>query len=175
MDVVLKVPVRSFVYKYITAKYGSPWRLSSRHKDGRLLQEFLARTPNRYERFAKNDRILEIIVPSKIMLTKGCYLSQSKIDSFNEIIYSDLLNEIEGFYTAVTSGIGIKKCNKVRVIISDKNEKIRERRVSPVEGSKFFAQKEIIQSFLKKYDITEEDLTYDAMIKKLQRSLVHKN
>jgi hypothetical protein len=104
MDVVLRVPVRSFVYKYITAKYG------------RLLQEFLARTPNRYERYAKNEKILEIIVPSKIMLTKGAYLSQSKIDSFIDIIYADFLNEIEGFYTAVTSGLGIKRCHKVKQI-----------------------------------------------------------
>lgn len=175
MDVVLKVPVRKFLFKYITTKYGHPWRLSSRYRDGRVLKEFLERTPNRYEKYLPNDNILEIIVPSQVFLTKGSYLSQSRIDSFTKIVYADLMEEIEEFYSAVTSGIGMKKCAKVRVLISAKNEKIRERRIASSQGEKFFAQKEIISDFLKKYDITEDDLTYDAVKKKLQRNLLHKN
>jgi len=176
MDVVLKVPVRSFVYKYLTAKYGFPWRLSSRHKDGRMIQSLLARTPNRYDKYVKKDMmIMDIIVPAKIHLTKGSYLSQDRINELQEIINDDILHEIESFYRGVTSGLGLKDCNKVRVIVSGRNDTIRERRVDPIEGSKFFSQKQIINDVLKKYDITEDDLSYDCMIKRLQRSLKHKN
>ena len=176
MDVVLKVPVRSFVFKYLTSKYGNPWRISSRHKDARVVQSLLARTPNRYDKFITKDMvILDVVIPTKIHLTKGSYLSQQCINELQEIINDDILREIENFYSGVTSGLGLKDCSKVRVIISDQQDKIRERRIDTNEAHRFFSQKQIIYDVLKKYDITEDDMTYDCIVKRLQRQLKHKN
>lgn len=174
MEVILQVPVPNFVCKYITAKHGHPWRLNSRYLHGRMMQEFLERTPKRNEKYKNDQTLMQVIVPTKIHLTKGSYLSQAKIDSFVEIIYFELVNEIENFYNSITSGLGIKKCKKVRVLDTRKDGSSKECRIPPLEGEKFFAQKEIIQEILKKYDISEDDLTYDAVIKKLQRSINRK-
>jgi hypothetical protein len=176
MDVVLKVPVRSFVYKYLTSKYGNPWRINSRYKDARVFQYLLARTPNRYDKFITKDMvILDVVIPTQIHLKKGSYLSQECIHELHEIINDNIMHEIETFYRGVTTGLGLKDCNKVRVIVNENTERFQERRIDTREAFRFFAQKQIIYDILKKYDITEEDLTYDCVVKRLQRSLKHKN
>ena len=175
MDIVLRVPVKTFVYKYITAKYGSPWHLNSKCKDGRMLQEFLERAPHRQEKYASNQKILEIVIPSRIFMQKGCFLSQARINAFIEIIHQDLMNEINNFYSAITDGIGLKKYNVVRVDLHEPGQKIKTRRLQPSVAPKFFEQREIIYDVLKKYDITEDDLTFDSLKKHLYRSTKIKN
>jgi hypothetical protein len=175
MDVVLNVPVRRFVFKYIRAKYnlapGMPWRVATRGKESIAIYGLLERAPNRYEQYKKNEVILQIKIPSWLLKEKGCFLSQKSIELFTNFIQDEIIDEITMYYFGVKNGIGLKRSEKVvTTVFRSKDDTERTRRIPTSQGSRFFAQDATIYDILKKYDITEEDLTFASVVKHLQRS-----
>jgi hypothetical protein len=145
------------------------WRLNLRDKEAKFLYALLERTPDRYEKFQPGEEELYIRVPSKIAYSKGAYLSQQSIDLFNEYIKQCIVDEILMFHTGIATRIGLKMIDKVTVNQYQANCKVRVLRVASSEAQKFFWQKSIISDILAKYDITEEEISTDSIVKQLQR------
>ena len=175
MDIALLPHVKSYVFKYCNklfckeSRFGPAWRLNLRDKEGKFLYALLERTPDRYEKFSTIGDQLYILIPSKIAYTKGAYLSQASIDLFNEYIKQCIVDEIQQFHTGITTRIGLKMIDKVTVNQYQADNKIRVMRVASSEASKFFWQKSMISDILAKYDITEDEISTDAIVKHLQR------
>ncbi|MHB8209113.1 hypothetical protein [Mucilaginibacter sp.] len=172
MDVILRVPVKRFVLKYITAKFklqpGEAWRIGRLGKENTIICCLLERTPNRYEKYLKNEAILDIIIPENINLKKGAFLSQDSINVFTGFIKDSLLEEINLYYFGIKNGQGLKRCEKV-VAIVHKEDKVKQVRLKTEEGKKFYAQNNTIYDILEKYNITPSDLTFDSIVKHIQR------
>ncbi|QTE38512.1 hypothetical protein J3L18_05390 [Mucilaginibacter gossypii] len=169
MDVTLHIPVRRYVFKYCKTLFGDPWRLTTRHKEGIVLHAMLKRMPHRYEKYHRDDEILSLQIPAKIVCQKGVYLTQEDIDAFNDYIKQVILDEIFQFHTAIQSRVGLKAIDKVSVNQYMADKRVRLIRLQPAEATKFFWQKQIITDILSKYDITEDDLSSDSVVKHLQR------
>lgn len=172
MNIVLEIPVKRYVLNYIDTRYGTPWVISKRYKEGRMLINLLQRAPNKYEKFTTNQTVLKIRVNSDIINQYGCYLPQKNINEFNELIRQCILDDILNYSRFIKSGVGLKNVQRVKIML--RKEHLSPRNVAPAEGLKFFSQKEIINDILKKYDVDEADMTYDSIIKHLQRTLLHK-
>lgn len=175
MDIALLPHVKSYVYKYCTklfcktTQFGPTWRLNLRDKEGKFLYALLERTPDRYEKFTTTGEQLYILVPSKIAYSKGAYLSQQSIDLFNEYIKQCIVDEILLFHTGIATRIGLKMIDRVTVNQYQADNKIRVMRVASSEAQKFFWQKSMISDILAKYDIVEEEISTDSIVKHLQR------
>ncbi len=176
MDVVLNVPVRRFVVKYIRAKFelgpGQPWRITTRGKECITFYHMLERAPDRYEKYRRNEEVLQVMVPTWAHLKKGVFISQESVDHFITYVQSLLVDEITMYYFGVKNGIGLKRSDKVVTMIhrARENQPERTRRVLTKEGTRFFAQEATIYDILNKYNISENDLTFDSVVKQLQRS-----
>lgn len=164
--------VPSYVYKYCSAMFGKQWRLSMRNKESRVLYAMLERSPYRYEKYIKRKGYCElnIRVPAKMQCMKGGWLSQESIDLFIEYVHQLILDEITLFHTGIKTQIGLKAIDRVALNQYLADRKVRVIRVKPTEAAKMFWQKNIIYDILRKYDITEDDLTYDSIVKHLQRN-----
>lgn len=169
MDVTLHVPVRRFVLKYCTTVFGDPWKLSTRWKEGMMVHAMLERMPHRYEKYHSDECILSLKISSKIACSKGVYLSQVSVDTFNDYIKQVIMDEILLFHTGIQTQIGLKAIDRVSVNQYMENKRIRLLRIEPQEAKKFFWQKSIIHDILNKYSITEDDLSTDSVVKYLQR------
>jgi hypothetical protein len=172
MNTVLEIPVKRYVLNYITARYGSPWQPVKRYKDSRMILNLLERAPNRYEKYAAGETVLIVRLNSYQVKYHGCYLSQNSIDEFNEFIKQCILDDILNYSRFVKAGVGLKTSERVKVMI--RKEHKSPRNVPPEEGKKFFSQKEMINDILDKYQIDEADMTYDMVIKHVQRSAERK-
>lgn len=172
MDITLHVPVRRFVYKYITAKYGKVWRVRTRGKENLMLTSLLERAPDRYEKYKKNEVMLEIFIPSRLNLLNGNFLSQDSLDTFTHFIHDLLLDEITLYYFGIKNGIGLKKSEKVVTTVYEHDNKIKTRRTPVKNGKNFYAANETVYDILKVYNISDADLTFDSIIKHMQRSAV---
>lgn len=174
MDVTLHLPVRRYVYKYCCKLFSEPgkpydWRLTKHPKEGLVIYALLERTPHRYEKPVVNEAMLNIFIPSNISRTKGWYIPQEGIDAFNEYIRQVIMDEILQFHTGIQSQIGLKAIEKVTCTQYLADKRCRVVRLLPKEAKNFFWQKSIIYDILKKYDITEDDMSFDSVVKHLQR------
>ena len=173
--IILPVPVRRYVLKFITQKYGlaegEPWRIGTRGGKERIfMYSLLERTPNRYEKYRKSEAVLMIAIPLRIYFKRGSFLSQESIELFNSYIQAALLDEITLHYFGVKAGIGLKKCPRVVTTVhrsADGHE--RNKRIPASQGTRFFAQDATIYDILGKYDIGENDLTLDSILKHVNR------
>lgn len=174
-DVILHVPVPGYVYKYCRKVFGEKgtvfnyWRLTVHHKEGKVIYSMLERVPYRYEKYERNQCILPILIPSKMARTKGCYLTQENINIFIDYVKDVILEEIVFFHSGIQSRLGIKTIDKFTVDQYYSDKKIRVLRLRRSEAHKFFWQKNIISDILARYDITEDEISYDSIVKHLQR------
>lgn len=174
MDVTLHLPVKRFVLKYCDKRFckdtafGRSWRLNMREKEAKFLWALLERTPNRYEKYAPDEAKLHILVPSNIACQRGAYLSQESIDLFNEYIKQCIVDEISTFHTGIKCKMGLKMIDKV-TLNQYQAERTRVLRITPGEAHKFFWQKSMIYDFLAQYDITEDEISAESIVKHLQR------
>lgn len=172
MQIVLEIPVKRYVLNYIENKYGSPWIISKRFKEGRMLINLLNRAPNRYEKYRSSDSLLKIKLLTDTINDQGCYLTPKNIDEFCEFIKQCILDDIVNYSLFIKGGIGLK--NAERVDIKLREDHVSPRKAPTREGIKFFSQKEIIFDILSHYGIDESDMTYDSIAKHLQRLPQHK-
>lgn len=175
MDITLHLPVRSYVYKYCRTVFGDAgkpfdyFKLNMNLKECKMLHALLERTPNRYEKYRQNEAVLNILIPTRIAIGKGCYLSQESIDIFNDYIKDVIMDQIVFFQTGIATKVGLKAIDKITIHQYQADKKIRVLRIKPEAAEKFYWQKSIIYDILAKYDITEDELSFDSIVKHLQR------
>lgn len=169
-DMTIHMPVPRYVLKYCHKLYGgSNWRLSTRTKESKVLYAMLERAPDRYEKERKDQCKMHVLIPAKIVKEKGCHLSNESIELFIDYIKQVIMDEILQFHTGIHYRIGLKAIDRVAVNQYMAEKKVRLMRIRPDEAHKFFWQKSMIYDILQKYDITEDEITYDSAVKHLQR------
>ena len=169
MDIVLKIPVRRFVKKYIQSKYGPDlWNFTKDSKEGRFFFSLLERVPPKYANFKKNEDVLQVQVSSRYVNLKGCYISQESIDEFTAYIYNELVSEIVTYITNIDQQIGKKPYARVKLKLVV-NQEIHIKSFPAIEPAQLFQKKQAIIDILKKYSIEEDDLAFDTVVKRYQR------
>jgi hypothetical protein len=175
MDFTLHVPVPTYVYKYISKIFGNPkkdfydWRLSTHLKEGKFVYALLERAPYRYEKMKPNETILPITIPGDIAFRKGVYIPQDSVDLFIGFIKQVIMDEVILFHTGIKCRRGLKDIEKVSLNQYMADDKVRLLRIDTKEAEKFFWQKAIVTDVLAKYNITEDEISADSVVKYLQR------
>ncbi|WP_432328893.1 hypothetical protein ACRQ5D_10800 [Mucilaginibacter sp. P25] len=175
MDFTLHVPVPTFVYKYISKIFRDPkkefydWRLSTHLKEGKFVYALLERSLCRYEKMKPNEIILPITIPHDMATRKGVFIPQESVDLFIGFIKQVIMDEVVLFHTGIKARQGLKEIDKVSINQYMADDKVRLLRINTKEAEKFFWQKAIVKDVLAKYDITEDEISAESVVKYLQR------
>ena len=148
--VTLHVPVKSYLKKYLTAKYGTEHCVSRKSWLGRYLVNLLDKQYRKSKEHIPGLDFYSLEIPSSIVKDVGFDINGLKLKDLAEMIHKVFLNDLYG-YIEVSVGSGLKFFNSDHDSINKQNT-VRA-----------------ISQFLRHYDIHEDEISADTLYKGFYR------
>ncbi len=148
--ITLNIPLKSFLKKYLTHKYGEEHDISRRTWFGRYIIDILDKNYKKSNVDIKKDSFYPVHVSSCIIKEVGFDISATKLKLLSEMIYKVFLNDLYS-YIEVSIGNNLSFFN-------EKHESINKQNVL-----------QAISQFLKFYDINESELSPDSVYRNFYR------
>lgn len=148
--ITLNIPLKSYLKKYLTQKYGNTHCVSRRSWLGRYLVDLLDKNYRKTKADIKKEDFYPISIPSSIVKEVGFDISATKLKHLVEMIDKVFLNDLYS-YIEVSVGSNLKFYNEEHESINKQNT-LRA-----------------ISQFLKFYTITEDEKSPDSIYRTFYR------
>ena len=154
--VTLHVPVKSYLKKYLTSKYGTEHCVSRRSWLGKYLVNLLDKQYRKSKEHIPGVDYYTIGIPSSIVKDVGFDINGLKLKDLSDMIHKVFLNDLYS-YIEVSVGSGLK-------FINHDHDSINKQNVVRA-----------ISQFLKYYDIHEDEISTDTIYKGFYRDRTKEN
>lgn len=149
--ITLNIPVKSYLKKYLTHKYGTTHCVSRRSWLGRYLVDLLDKNYRKIKTDIKKEDFYPINIPASIVKEVGFDISATKLKHLAEMIQKVFLNDLYS-YIEVSVGSELKFFNKNHESINKQNA-LRA-----------------IDQFLTFHNITEDEISIDSIYRTYNRN-----
>lgn len=150
--VVLNVPLKPFLKKYLTHKFGDSHRVSRTSFLGSYLIDLLDKKYRKSNVTMGKEHSYPLEVPHSVVHRVGFDISPVKLKHLAEMIYKVFLNDM---YSYIDVSIG----NEL-VVINKQHDSINKQNIVKA-----------ISQFLKFFDIKEDEISSDTLYRSYNRSL----
>ena len=168
--ITITIAVRPYVKKFIQARYEQQvWQINKHERVGKMLYCMLERMPVRQDKtYLMLGDTLSIEISHDYARNKGIHLSNDNIIQLNEFIQDEIVEMMAMYAFGIKNRLGLKKYSELYVKHRRKTG-TSTRVVQDPDLYQYFEKREIISDFLKLYDISENDLRVETVLKSWQR------
>lgn len=149
--ITLNIPLKPYLKKYLTQKYGPMHCVSKRSWLGRYLIDLLDKNYRKSSVDIKKEAYYPVSIPSSIVKEVGFDISATKLKHLAEMIHKVFLNDLYS-YIEVSVGSNLRFYNEEYDSINKQNTL------------------KAIAQFLSYYSITEDEISADTIYRTFYRS-----
>lgn len=177
IEVSFKLNVNSFQHKLLEKELGpSPWRLTTKKYEGELMLGLMLLHSKNFKTTSQNlrvkkraEKVTERLKDSQTLGAKSICIYEVVIPEYYWENYA-----IKGFQVQAVSALILHVENKFKNNLFSHLDSRRILHKNKIKGKDVQITKSI-KEFCEKFSITDEDMTFDAIIKAYQRSRVARN
>ncbi len=93
--VEIEIPVKLYIKRYLNVKYGKPAQLTRKEMEGRFLYELIEDPrQDRDKEVGTFNHTLTVLLPDRVLMKKGHYLTPTQISNFNSFMKLFIRNEM---------------------------------------------------------------------------------
>ena len=148
--ITLNIPLKAYLKKYLTQKYGNTHSVSRRSWLGRYLIDLLDKNYRKNKSDINKEDFYQLSIPSSVVKEVGFDISATKLKHLGEMIDKVFLNDLYS-YIEVSVGSKLKFYNEEHESINKQNTLCA------------------ISQFLKFYGITEDEKSLDSIYRGFYR------
>ena len=157
MQIVVRIPVKPHIYKFLLVEWGAQCKLTNRSPLARILFSYLVVDTRRRKTNTQNDLVYEVIVPIS-------YFERHKVSTISEQGLKELSLWFDEYFARlmkefVSARMDLKQKEVIKQLLTENDKKT----AIQVTAS--------LADFLAKYGITEDELMLETAKKRFDRSM----